>query len=35
VRQLHRDQPHDSLTNFYYERVEAGLNTARIIMEDK
>jgi class 3 adenylate cyclase/CHASE2 domain-containing sensor protein len=35
VRQLHQDQPHDSLTSFHYERVEAGLNTVRIIMEDK
>ena len=35
VRQLHQDQPHDSLTGFHYERVEAGLNTVRIIMEDK
>ncbi len=35
VRELHADYPHDSLANFHFERVEAGLNTHRVVMEDK
>ena len=35
VRQLHADYPHDALANFHFERVEAGLNTHRVVMEDK
>lgn len=35
VRQLHADYPADPLVNFHYARVEAGLNTNRVVMEDK
>ncbi len=35
VRQLQRDYPQDPLTCFHFARIEAGLNTNRIVMEDK
>jgi adenylate cyclase len=35
VRALHQDFPDDALTTFHFERVEAGLNTHRVVMEDK
>ena len=35
VRQLHADYPDDSLVNFHFDRVEAGLNTNLVVMEDK
>lgn len=35
VRQLYADYPEDSLVRFHYERVQAGLNTNRVVMEDK
>lgn len=35
VRQLHADYPDDPLVRFHYERVQAGLNTNRVVMEDK
>lgn len=35
VRQLHHDYPDDPLTHFYFERVQSGLNSNRVIMEDK
>lgn len=35
VRQFHTDYPDDPLGQFHFERVEKGLNTARVVMEDK
>jgi len=35
VRQFHNDYPDDPLGEFHFERVEKGLNTARVVMEDK
>lgn len=35
VRQLHRDYPDDALIRFHFERVESGLNTNLVVMEDK
>ena len=35
VRQLHTDYPDDPLVCFHYERVQAGLNTNCVVMEDK
>jgi class 3 adenylate cyclase len=35
VRQFHQDYPDDPLGQFHFERVEKGLNTARVVMEDK
>jgi class 3 adenylate cyclase/CHASE2 domain-containing sensor protein len=35
VRQFHKDYPDDPLGEFHFERVEKGLNTARVVMEDK
>ncbi len=35
VRELHRDYPDDPLVQFHFDRVESGLNTSLVIMEDK
>lgn len=35
VRELHQDFPDDALTTFYFERVNSGLYTNRVVMEDK
>jgi len=35
VRQFHKDYPDDPLGEFHFERVEKGLNTALVVMEDK
>jgi len=35
VRALHEDFPDDALTTFHFERVESGLNTHHVVMEDK
>jgi len=35
VRQFHQDYPEDPLGEFHFERVEKGLNTALVVMEDK
>jgi hypothetical protein len=35
VRKYHHDYPDDPLGEFHFERVEKGLNTARVVMEDK
>jgi hypothetical protein len=35
VRALHQDFPDDALTTFHFERVESGLNTHHVVMEDK
>lgn len=35
VRELHQDFPDDALTRFYFERVNSGLYTNRVVMEDK
>ncbi len=35
VRQLQRDYPQDPLIRFHFARIEAGLNTSRVVMEDK
>jgi class 3 adenylate cyclase/CHASE2 domain-containing sensor protein len=35
VRALHQDFPEDALTTFHFERVESGLNTHHVVMEDK
>jgi class 3 adenylate cyclase len=35
VRELHQDFPEDALTTFHFERVVSGLNTNRVVMEDK
>jgi hypothetical protein len=35
VRALRRDYPDDALIGFHFERVESGLNTHLVVMEDK
>jgi class 3 adenylate cyclase len=35
VRELHQDFPDDALTRFYFERVNSGTYTNRVVMEDK
>ena len=35
VRALRRDYPDDALIGFHFQRVESGLNTHLVVMEDK
>jgi class 3 adenylate cyclase len=35
VFQLHHDYPYDPLTSFHFDRVNAGLVSSRVVMEDK
>ena len=35
VRKLHAEYPDDPLVCFHFERVESGLNTSLVVMDDK
>jgi hypothetical protein len=35
VRSLHEQYPDEPLVCFHFDRVESGLVTARVVMEDK
>lgn len=35
IRTLHHDYPQDPLVQFHFERVQAGLNTTRVVIEGK